>query len=282
VLELSRIVRFSIPIAALRPDGDAVRVLPADDDPLGGRFNTFAGWPSLPGVGLFCEWEIRCRGEADPRTGYLVGIGEIDVAVRERVIEPLAERLRREPDVPPARVLADFAPALDEHLDGRLDAIIWRLTPFHRVRLEKSRMDRFEIRQQFDFAAAHHLRSPELDDAENRRVFGKCTNAHGHNYRLEVAVTVPMPGPGAAAVLTLPHLEQLVDEHVIERLDHTDLNRQTDAFAGRLPSVENIARVCHELLTGPVDAAGGDLRQVTVWETEKTSCTFPAPAAGVG
>lgn len=281
MLELSRIVRFSIPLDALRPSDPPAATLPVEGDPRGGRWNTFAGWPSLPGVGLFCEWEIRCRGEADPRTGYLVGIGEIDVAVREHAIEWLAGALRRDPAAAPAVLLAEIAPVLDEHLAGRLHAISWRLTPFHRVALEMSRMDRFEIRQQFDFAAAHHLWSPELDEAANRRIFGKCTNAHGHNYRLEVAVSVPMPAAGEPAALTLPDLERLVDAHVVERLDHTDLNRQDDVFAGGLPSVENIARACHELLGGPVADAGGFLRQVTVWETEKTSCTYPAaPAAG--
>ncbi len=278
MLELSRIVRFSIPLAALRGDGPDPAVLPGPEDPRGGRHNTFAGWPSVPGVGLFCEWQVICRGEADERTGYLLGIGEIDAAVREGAIEPLAAALRRDPDAAPARLLAEAARVLDDRLDGRLHAVRWRLTPFHAVTLETDRMDRFEIRQQFDFAAAHHLRSPELDDAENRRIFGKCTNAHGHNYRVEVAVLVPMPEGAEPPVLTLPALEQLVDEHLVDRLDHTDLNRQDDVFGRRLPSVENIARAAHGLLAGAVAAAGAELRQVTVWETEKTCCTYPAPA----
>jgi len=282
VLELSRIVRFSIPLAALRPDGPERPVRPPPDDPLGGRHNTFAGWPSVPGVGLFCEWQVICRGEADERTGYLLGIGEIDAAVREDVIDPLAAALRRDPDAAPATLLVRFAGVLDRRLGGRLHALRWRLTPFHAVTLETDRMDRFEIRQHFDFAAAHHLRSPELDEAENRRVFGKCTNAHGHNYRVEVSVLVPLPDGGEPPVLTLPALERLVDEHLVDRLDHTDLNGQDDVFGRRLPSVENIARAAHGLLAAAVADAGGELRQGTGGGAEKTSCTYPAPASPAG
>lgn len=274
MLELSRLVRFSIPLASLRAGGPPVR--PAADDPLGGRHNSFAAWPSTDGVGVFCQWQVRCRGEADPRTGYLVGIAEIDAAVRGHAIDAVAAMLRDDPGAEPAAILAAVLPRLDAALDGRLHDLTWYLTPWHRVRLEHRRMDRFEIRQQFDFAAAHHLRSPELDEEANRRVFGKCTNAHGHNYRLEVAVSVPMPPAGEPAVIGLRQLEQLVDRHVVERLDHTDLNELEEVFAGNLPSVENIARACHRLLAGAVAEAGGRLSQVTVWETEKTSCTYPS------
>jgi len=49
-------------------------------------------------------------------------------------------------------------------------------------------------------------------------------------------------------------------------------------LVGLIPSVENIAMVCFELLRPEIDAQGrgARLRSVTVWETEKTSCTYPA------
>ena len=140
-------------------------------------------------------------------------------------------------------------------------------------------MDRFSISQQFEFAAAHRLHCADLSEAENRRVFGKCNNphGHGHNYRLEVAVSVPMPAEGQWAGFGLPDLERIVGERVVERFDHTHLNLDTPEFARLNPSVENIARVCHDLLADPIAAAGAALDHVTVWETEKTSCTYPAP-----
>ena len=56
------------------------------------------------------------------------------------------------------------------------------------------------------FNAAHQLCDPDLSDDENRRMFGKCANLHGHNYILEVVVAgemgsaaVPAVAPGAGA-----------------------------------------------------------------------------------
>ncbi len=137
-------------------------------------------------------------------------------------------------------------------------------------------MDRVQISQQFEFAAAHRLHCAELSDEENRRVFGKCNNpsGHGHNYRLEAAVSVPVNG--SAPGFGFADLARLVDEQVLQRFDHKHLNLDTDEFAGLNPSVEHIARICHEVLAGPVADAGGRLEYVTVWETEKTACTFPA------
>jgi 6-pyruvoyltetrahydropterin/6-carboxytetrahydropterin synthase len=63
---------------------------------------------------------------------------------------------------------------------------------------------------------------------------------------------------------------------VVERFDHTHLNLDTAEFAEVNPSVERIARVCHDLLARRLAEAGAELDHVTVWETEKTRCTYPA------
>lgn len=147
------------------------------------------------------------------------------------------------------------------------------------------------LSERFEFAASHRLHCPDLSDAENRRIFGKCNNAngHGHNYRIEVSVRVPVPAVGAAASagpsgsgraragLTLPVLEGIVARTVIDRFDHRNLNMDVAEFRDTVPSVENIAAACHALLEHPVREAGGTLERVTVWETDKTSATYPAP-----
>lgn len=138
------------------------------------------------------------------------------------------------------------------------------------------------LRQQFDFAAAHRLHVPTLSDEENRRIFGKCNNlrGHGHNYRVEPCVEVSVQQGGPPAI-SLAEFERLTVEHIIARFDHTHLNDDTAEFntarGGMNPSVENIARVCFERLAPAIRAAapGAKLRYVTVWETDKTSSTYP-------
>ena len=87
---------------------------------------------------------------------------------------------------------------------------------------------------------------------------------------------------GATPTFSLETLERITAERVISRFDHAHLNEDTAEFdtsrGGVNPSVENIARVCYDLLAPAVVSASPDarLRSVTVWETDKTSATYPA------
>jgi 6-pyruvoyltetrahydropterin/6-carboxytetrahydropterin synthase len=222
---------------------------------------------------VFYELEVRCQGRPDPITGYLMNISKIDDAVREHAIAIIESAVRDEPDRDPAGVLRALVPPLQSALGQSVSAVTWRLTPFFSITLEPEHMERALYRQQFSFAAAHRLHADGLSDERNREVFGKCNNrhGHGHNYVLAVEVSAPIEG----APFSLPALEKVVDDTVIQRFDHTNLNLDTAEFADLVPSIENIARVCHGLLDAPADALGCRLERVTVWETEKTSCTYP-------
>jgi len=267
MLELSRQVRASLPVG-----------LPLDLD--APRHNTFAGWPPPVGLCVFLDLEIRCRGVADPETGYLIGIGEVDRAVREHGLGFLharfGEQARHGRPVEPAVTLAGLARRLEAPLGGLLHAVRWHLTPTCTLELRSRDMSAFVMSQQFDFAAAHRLRCRGRDDEENRSLFGKCMNDHGHNYRVQVDVEVPMPADDAVAILQVADLDRIVHEHVIEPFDHRNLNDDVPDFSDRLPSVEHIARTCHERLAAAFEATGVRLRRVTVWETAKTACTYPA------
>jgi len=240
------------------------------------RHNTFAAWPSMRGTGAFYELRVTCRGVPNPETGYMMSISIIDDHVR-RVAIPIIERaFRTQPETAPPTILAGVYQALETSMDAPIHSIRWHLTPYYAVTMMNAASDRVVMTQQFEFAASHRLHCPSLSEEENRAVFGRCNNVsgHGHNYRIEPAVSMPIEGDGAMNLLTL---EQLVDEHIIQRFDHKHLNLDTEEFASLNPSVEHIAKVCYERLTEPVAAHGGRLERITVWETEKTSCTYPAP-----
>ncbi len=256
--ELSRRVRFGVSPAQLH-GGDG----PAGDEPAG--------------LGAFYELEVRCRGRPDSATGYVMNISEIDEAVRDRAVDRLREAMAgwvAGSDRPAGTVLAAVLETLQPALGHAVSAVRWWLSPYHSILCEADHMDRVLISRQFEFSAAHRLHSSALSPDENRSVFGKCNNpsGHGHNYKLEPLVSVPLEG----ASFGFPQLATLVDEHVIRRFDHKHLNLDTAEFTGLNPTVEHIARICHEVLEGPIAEAGGLLRQVTVWETDKTACTYPA------
>jgi 6-pyruvoyltetrahydropterin/6-carboxytetrahydropterin synthase len=114
------------------------------------------------------------------------------------------------------------------------------------------------------------LRSPELSDAENARVYGKCANpnGHGHNYGLEVSVTGPVD-PATGRILDPVRLDALVRERVLRRFDHRLLN-DDPLFEKAVPTAENIARAVFRELAGPLAReSGARLLRVRVVETER-------------
>lgn len=242
--------------------------------------NGYAGSPPLLAMGPFVECTVTCRGKADPTSGYLLNIKAIDDAVHRHVRPRLEHAHCQEPKPHPFRLLAESLDALAAALPAPIERIELALSPYHAVAMASTDRQHSELRLRFDFAAAHRLHVPEWTAQANRERFGKCTNphGHGHNYQLEVRVAAPVSGPRP---ISIEALEQTVQATVIDRFDHKHLNLDTAEFAdgsGLNPTVENIARVCFELLTGPIGGlgAGVGLRSVRVWETDRTSSQYPA------
>ena len=125
------------------------------------------------------------------------------------------------------------------------------------------------------FNAAHRLFCADWSDAENKRVFGACSNPnyHGHNYELVVQVN-GVPDPVTGFVINTKDLSTLVAEEVISRFDHKNLNLDTDAFKNINPSAENIAIVIYNLLR-PKISETLDLK-IRLYETERNFVDYPA------
>jgi 6-pyruvoyltetrahydropterin/6-carboxytetrahydropterin synthase len=116
------------------------------------------------------------------------------------------------------------------------------------------------------FNAAHELRNPELSEAENRRLYGKCANLHGHNYVLEVVVAGAID-PATGYVLDLKRLSTIVSNRIIEDVDHCNLNTDVSWLEGLIPTAENLAVAFWARIESELPE--GLLRTVRVWETEK-------------
>jgi 6-pyruvoyltetrahydropterin/6-carboxytetrahydropterin synthase len=212
------------------------------------------------------EIDVALDGTPDKTTGYILPIQRIDQAVQQAA---LACPQDLEPPVWLVALRTALAPALP-HPIARLTL---RSHPLLERSIEATMHDRCILTLRFDFAASHRLHCPALGEEENRRVFGKCNNpaGHGHNYRLEVEVETPM-GPAA---LQPEQVARIVNQHAVDRLDHKHLNTDLPEFGDTNPSVEWIAKTCFDWLERPLASAGGTLRRVRLWETEKTSAIYP-------
>jgi 6-pyruvoyltetrahydropterin/6-carboxytetrahydropterin synthase len=125
-------------------------------------------------------------------------------------------------------------------------------------------------RESFD--AAHQLCDPRLSAEENRALYGKCVNLHGHRYQIEVIVSGEMDG-ASGYVVDLKQLADLIKTEVIQDVDHHNLNTDVQWLDGRIPTVETLAVAFFERLRPRIPS--GVLHTVRLWETEKNwaECT---------
>lgn len=125
------------------------------------------------------------------------------------------------------------------------------------------------------FSAAHRLHRPDWSDARNLEVFGKCSNPnwHGHNYELWVTVKGEQD-PETSFVVDLSALSRMINTHVIDHLDHKNIDLDVPFMKGRLSSTENLAVAIWEQLVGPVSELGCTLHCVKVKETENNHVEY--------
>jgi 6-pyruvoyltetrahydropterin/6-carboxytetrahydropterin synthase len=124
------------------------------------------------------------------------------------------------------------------------------------------------------FNAAHRLHNPSWNEAKNDMVFGKCNNPsyHGHNYEIEVKVT-GIPNEETGYVIDLKLLSNIINNNVLEKFDHKNLNLDTKEFAHLNPTAENIVVVIYDILRNKIDK-NLDL-QVRLYETPRNFTEYP-------
>jgi 6-pyruvoyltetrahydropterin/6-carboxytetrahydropterin synthase len=117
------------------------------------------------------------------------------------------------------------------------------------------------------FCAGHRYWRADWTPEKNHEVFGACANehGHGHNYTLEVTVRGPVD-PRTGMVINLTDLDRLIQQHVIERIDHRNLNVDIPELAGRIPTTEVLADFIWNALEGRLPV--GELDEVRVYEAD--------------
>lgn len=123
------------------------------------------------------------------------------------------------------------------------------------------------VTRRVTFSAAHRLFNPQWSDEENQRIFDKCSNprGHGHNYVLEVTVR-GVPDPATGYVIDLKRLREIIEEHILAKVDHKNLNEDVDFLRGIIPTAENLAWAFWQVLEPLIPA--GKLHSIRLYESE--------------
>jgi 6-pyruvoyltetrahydropterin/6-carboxytetrahydropterin synthase len=131
----------------------------------------------------------------------------------------------------------------------------------------------------YTISASHRLHSDLLSAEENRAAFGKCNNPHGHGHNYRIAVTVAGAiAPATGMVINMATLDAVVNEQVIRRLDHQNLNLD-ELFAHQVSTTENLCIAVYELLHESLKPA--ELDRVRIEETENNFFEYSGPSTGV-
>lgn len=136
-------------------------------------------------------------------------------------------------------------------------------------------MNKIAVYRKEHFNAAHRLQNASLSDEENRRLFGKCNNPnfHGHNYNLIVKVIGDI-NPITGYVIDTKILSDVIENKVLQKFDHKNLNIDIEEFKNLNPTTENIAIVIYNILRKEIDDKFEI--NITLYETERNYVEYPA------
>lgn len=118
------------------------------------------------------------------------------------------------------------------------------------------------------FSAAHQLYNPNWSEEQNEAVFGKCANKnfHGHNFTLIVTVKGEI-NPDTGFVMNLVDLKKIIQEKVIAKVDHANLNHDVDFMRGKFTSTEVLAEEFWKILAPEIAKHGCALHKIRLEET---------------
>jgi 6-pyruvoyltetrahydropterin/6-carboxytetrahydropterin synthase len=137
-------------------------------------------------------------------------------------------------------------------------------------------MPTVRLTRTYHFSASHRLHLPQLSDAANQELFGRCNNPHGHGHNYVVAVTVEGKVNPASGLLVDPAaLNALVRREVVEVYDHKYINQDLPEFATLTATTENMAVDIRDRLLTAWPAGFPALARVRVQETKRNVIELP-------
>ena len=131
------------------------------------------------------------------------------------------------------------------------------------------------LTRKIEFSASHLYHNPNLSTEENRRIFGKCNNPHGHGHNYTVQVTLSgQVDPATGMVCNLAELDAFAQTNLLARFDHTNLNT-LDCFANKVSTTENLSMEIYRIFQ---NFPAAHLERVHIEETSNNSFDYAGDA----
>lgn len=122
-------------------------------------------------------------------------------------------------------------------------------------------MRRARISQEFHFDSAHHLYDYN----------GACANLHGHRWKIRVTL-IGLVNEKSGMIIDFKEFKTIVNEYVIQHLDHVNLN---DVFSFN-PTAENLVVWIYDALFNAFhsEAECIELDKIELWETPECCVSY--------
>lgn len=132
------------------------------------------------------------------------------------------------------------------------------------------------LTRRYRFAASHRLHTRALSEEENRKLYGKCNNPHGHGHDYLLDVTVDGPIDNDGQLVNRAALDCLVQDRVLSRVDHRNLNEDLPELAESVPTTENLASAIYRMLSENWNLTPR-LAHLRISETDRNTFEMEAP-----
>jgi 6-pyruvoyltetrahydropterin/6-carboxytetrahydropterin synthase len=127
------------------------------------------------------------------------------------------------------------------------------------------------LSRRYHLSASHRLNSPAFTSAQNRAVYGKCNNphGHGHNYVIEITVCGPVSNE-TGMICDLGELDAFARTNLLARFDIMNLN-MLDVFRDTASTTENFTIEVFRIFEL---FPGAKLERVRIEETSNNSFEY--------
>lgn len=218
--------------------------------------------------------DVEVAGTVNPETGMIVNIKDVDWVLKKQLI-PMFDQ----------KSINDEIEYFQSHTSSVENLLYFLWQTIQRIGLpSECRLTHLKLTETpllygeydamkttltriYEFAASHRLNAPLLSHDRNLSLYAKCNNpaGHGHNYVLEVTVS-GQPDPETGFICSIDDLDQKVNELVVDRYDHKNLDADVPELQGMITTSENVSNVIFGLLDGNLPAT---LERVRLHETAR-------------
>lgn len=232
------------------------------------------------GHGHNYEVVIGLTGDINPETGMIINFDQLDPLLNETVITPYDHKLIN-------TQVSGFTQKIPTLENITQDIRNRLLTGIQCLNLQLENLQVIEtdtlwlhwmpnkeltLTKQYQYSAAHQLYNPNWSSEKNKSEFGACANLHGHTYLLEVSISGPVDEE-TGMIIPLSELDNLVQQQLLDKVDHRFLDQDVDFIVGKPSTVEVLSQLFFKELA-PHIPKPAHLQKIQLFESPQNSASY--------